>query len=192
MTGGSSSAAIEGGLTVPPPGWARWSDHIRARLFARSIDDKLLNGAVPNGNAVVLVRRARLVNPRYRSKVAAALRKVLASARRHHRSRFIARIPLLEGEVLRSEPLIMTLADELEEEESVSPRGVILAERLVTDGDSPVYWSGNPNPTGVETVDSAVRHARAALHEQVHRFGDRLIRAHDRRMRSHDVLDDNV
>ena len=63
---------------MPPPGWARWSDHIRARLFARSIDDKLLNGAVPKGSAVVLVRRARLVNPRYRAKVAAALRKVLA------------------------------------------------------------------------------------------------------------------
>lgn len=165
MTGGHQTAAIGGAtVTVPPPGWARWSDHIRARLFARSIDEKLLNGDAPNGSPVILVRRARLIDPRHRSKVATALRNLIEAARRRERNSFVARIPLLEREVLRSEALILTLADELEQEKRVSPRGVILAERLITDGGSPVYWSGNPNPSGMESVDSAVKHARAALH----------------------------
>ena len=65
--------------------------------------------------------------------------------------------------MLANELLILTLADELEQEERVSPRGVILADRLVTDGDSPVYGrTRSPSPN--ETVESAVRHARAALH----------------------------
>jgi hypothetical protein len=163
MTGGLDSAAIGGGIPVPPPGWARWSDRIRARVFARSIDDKLLNGEAPKGSPVILVRRARLISRRYRSKVAAALRKLIDAARRHDRNPFVARILLLEDEVLRSAALILTLADELEDEEKISPRGVILAERLITDGSSPVYLA-MPHQRGVETVESAVKHARAALH----------------------------
>jgi len=165
MTGGPHTAAIgRTTVAVPPPGWARVTDRVLARIRARSIDEQLLNGGVADSDAVVIVRRARLISRRHRSKVAAALRNLVEAARRHESNPFVARIPLLEDDVLRSEPLILTLADELEGEEKVSPRGVILAERLVTDGDSPVYWSGNPHPIGVESVDTAVKHARAALH----------------------------
>jgi uncharacterized protein YcsI (UPF0317 family) len=44
---------------------------------------------------------------------------------------------------------------------------VILADRLIRDGDSPVYWrcgmAMEANPPE-ESVETAVRHARAALH----------------------------
>jgi hypothetical protein len=164
MTGGHQAAAIGGGITGPPPGWARWSDRILARLFARSIDEKLLSAAASNGSPAIIVRRARLLSRRYRSKVADALRKLIEAARRRDRNPFVARIPLREEDVLDSEPLILTLADELEREETVNPRGVILAERLVTDGGSPVYWSSPVERRKVESVESAVRHARVALH----------------------------
>jgi hypothetical protein len=163
MTGGHQSAALGGRFPVPPPGWARWSDHLRARIYARSIDDQLLHGGVADGDPVVIVRRARLINRRYRSKVAAALRRLVEAARRPERNPFVARLPLCEREVLDSEPQIRTLADELEEEDRVSPRGVILAERLITDGSSPIYPPA-PHQRAVETVESAVGHARAALH----------------------------
>jgi hypothetical protein len=98
--------------------------------------------------------------------LARALRMMLEAARRRQLSPFVAQIPLQLQEVLETEPLILTLATELEEEERVSPRGVILAERLIRDGDSPVYWRGDvemrKNP--VESVEVAVTHARAALH----------------------------
>jgi hypothetical protein len=164
MTGGDETVAINGTHPVPPPGWARVSDRIRARVFARAIDEKLLNGGAANGSALVIVRRARLLNPRYRSRVATALRKLVAAARRSERNMFVAQLRLREDEILESEPLILTLADELEHEDRVSPRGVILADRLITDGDSPVYGPIPIHHPREETVESAVRRARAALH----------------------------
>jgi hypothetical protein len=164
MTGGHQSAAIGGTVSVPPPGWARVSDRILARLRARAIDDKLLNGEVTDGDPVVIVRRARLISHRYRSAVAAALRKLVAAAGRPSQKLFPAEIPLRSDEVLASEPLILTLADELENEERASPRGVILADRLIRDGDSPVYAPIPLNNPPEETVESAVKRARAALH----------------------------
>jgi hypothetical protein len=139
------------------------TDRIMARLRARSIDDKLLDG-VADGRPVVLVRRARLLQRRYRSKVAAALRRLIEAARRNEPNFFAAQLRLKVREVLASEPLILTLADELEQEERVSARGVILADRLITDGASPVYGPDPVEHPPEETVESAVRHARAALH----------------------------
>jgi hypothetical protein len=135
-----------------------------ARLRARSIDDQLLNGSVGEGSPVVLVRRARLLHRRYRAAVARALRGLIDEARRNQLNLFAAKLPLKVREVLASEPLILTLADELEQEESVSPRGVILADRLITDGDSPVYGPTPIHHPPETTVEDAVRHARAALH----------------------------
>jgi hypothetical protein len=163
LTGGDQTATISGTAFVPPPGWARVTDRIMARVRARSIDEKLLNGADTDGSAVMLVRRGRLLHRRYRSRVAAALRKLIEAARRGELNYFRAQIPLRVSEVLENEPVILTLADELEQEERVSPRGVILADRLITDGDSPVY-PPTPNRPRQDTVESAVKRARAALH----------------------------
>jgi predicted 2-oxoglutarate/Fe(II)-dependent dioxygenase YbiX len=116
---GSGTATIGGNPAVPPPGWARVTDRIMARLRARSIDDKLLNGGVTDGSPVVLVRRARLLQRRYRSAVAASLRGLIESARRNQPNFFAAKLQLKVREVLASEPLILTLADEIEHDESV-------------------------------------------------------------------------
>jgi hypothetical protein len=145
----------------------RLRERLLARLRARSIDESLLAGGSDNGNRVTLARRARLLDRRHRTKLARALRRMLEAARRGELSLFVAQIPLQLQEVLETEPLILTLASELEEEERVSPRGVILADRLIRDGDSPVYWRGEveirENPAA-ESVEVAVKHARAALH----------------------------
>jgi hypothetical protein len=164
MTGGHQTAAIGGTVSVPPPGWARVSDLILARIRGRAIDDKILNGEVTDGNPVVIVRRARLISQRYRSAVATALRKLVSAAQHPNQKMFPAEIPLRSDVILESEPLILTLAEELEHEEAVSPRGVILADRLVRDGDSPVYAPLPREHPPEETVESAVKRARAALH----------------------------
>jgi hypothetical protein len=159
--------------------WAKFSiekivattPRLMTRLIARvrgpAIDDQLLAGNPPDGNPVALARLARLLDVRYRSQLAEALRRLLAAAKRPRLNPFVAELPLKVQEVLGAEPLILELAAELEREESVSPRGVILADRLIRDGDSPVYWrsdlSRHPDPSP-ETVELAVRHARAALH----------------------------
>jgi hypothetical protein len=164
VSGWDNTAAVEGGASTPPPGWARWTDIILARVRGRSIDDKLLDGAALNGDPVITVRRAKLLAPRYRRNVASALRRLVEAARRPHPGWFLARLPLQAAEVLENEPLILTLADELEAQERISPRGVILADRLVRDGDSPVYGFVPVSRGRDRTVEDAVRHARAALH----------------------------
>ena len=138
-----------------------------ARVRGRAIDDQLLAGRTPNGNAVARARLTRLLDSRYRSKLARALRRLLDAARRPRPSRFDPEVPLQAREVLDTEPLILQLAADLEADEAVSPRGVILVDRLIRDGDSPVYWrcgmAMEVNPPE-ESVETAVRHARAALH----------------------------
>jgi hypothetical protein len=142
----------------------RLYDRIRARLLAHSIDDGLLNGRATDRNPVVVVRLARILSRGHRARVASSLRRLLGEARRNDRSRLTPQLQIKGREVLGSEPLILTLADELEQEESVNARGVILADRLITDGGSPVYAPDPISHPPEETVESAVKHARAALH----------------------------
>jgi hypothetical protein len=137
-----------------------------ARLRGRAIDDTLLAGQPPDGNPVTLARLSRLLDVRYRATIAVALRTMLRAAKGRRLSPFIAQIPLRVQEVLETEPLILTLARELEEEVAVSPRGVILADRLIRDGASPLYWRSDITvdpETAEESVEVAVKHARAAL-----------------------------
>jgi hypothetical protein len=137
-----------------------------ARLRGRAIDDRLLAGRSPNGDPVTLARLSRLLDIRYRATVADALRRMLEAARRRRINHFVAQIPLRAQEVLETEPLILMLARELEEDDAVSPRGVILADRLIRDGDSPLYWRSDisaDSESGEQSVEVAVKHARAAL-----------------------------
>jgi len=141
-------------------------DTLIARLRGRSIDERLLAGQTVDGNRVTRARLARLLDRGYRSTLADALRTMLEVARGRQLSPYLAQIPLRIKEVLETEPLILTLAAELEEEEAVSPRGVILADRLIRDGDSPLYWRSPikvDENAGEESIEAAVRHARAAL-----------------------------
>ncbi len=141
-------------------------NRVLSRLRGRAIDDQLLAGRTPNGDPVARARLARLLDIRYRAKLAEALRRLLQAAKRPHPNRFVAEIPVKAREVLDTEPLILKLAEELEEDDEVSPRGVILADRLVRDGDSPVYWRSDVKVDAdapEDDVQTAVRHARAAL-----------------------------
>jgi hypothetical protein len=160
---GSGTATIGGSPPIPPSGWARLIDRIIARVCARSLDDELLNGGFDHGSPAVLLRRARLLHHRYRSAVAHALRRLIDETRVGRRNAYATRVPVKVREVLRNASLILALADEVEHDEAVSPRGVILAERLITDGQSPVYGLNFGEPREA-SVESAVRHARAALH----------------------------
>lgn len=133
-------------------------ERIVARLRAHSIDDRLLAGELPEGSAETRARCTRLLDRTYRSAVADHLRKLVEDAERAERNRLRAQIPLRETEVTGARSLVLGLADEVEGDPSVHPRGVILADRLIRDGDSPVYWPCD------ESVVRAVKHARAALH----------------------------
>lgn len=105
-----------------------------------------------------MARSARLLEPGYRSEVAAALREMLDDAEHARRLFFKAQVQLREPQIIAARSLIRDLADQLEADAAVSPRGVILADRLIRDGDSPLFWPRN------ESVESAVKQALSALH----------------------------
>jgi hypothetical protein len=133
-------------------------ERLLARVRARSLDDRLLAGEQPEESRQLMARSARLLEPGYRSDVAAALREMLDAAEHARRLFFKAQVQLREPQIIAVRSLIRDLADQLETDPAVSPRGVILADRLVRDGDSAMFWPGN------ESVESAVKQALSALH----------------------------
>jgi hypothetical protein len=143
----------------------RWIVRLRAALHGHSLDNRLLAGEPPSATPELAERCARLLDPGKRRRLAQWLRGALEEASRPAVAyRFTAKIPLQRAEIRECGPLIETLADELANEPRVSPRGVIMVERLLRDGRSPLY--GGYFGLLVEREDSvgpAVRHARSAL-----------------------------
>jgi hypothetical protein len=132
-------------------------ERLLARVRAHSLDDRLLAGERPEASRQLMARSARLLEPEYRSDVAGALREMLDAAEHARRIFMKAQVRLREPEIVAARTQIRELADELESDVAVSPRGVILADRLIRDGDSPLFWPCN------DSVESAVERARTAL-----------------------------
>ena len=98
-----------------------------------------------------------LLDTRNRVAVANALRRLVEIADPRERKVLGAGLHVRRKELNEFRPLILSLADEIEGDPDVQPRGVILADRLVRDGESPVYWPRQ------ESVEAAVNQARAAI-----------------------------
>ena len=122
-------------------------------LFSKhSFDDRLLAGELSPESGQGNARAKQLVSPRHRAKSAEALRNLVEEAQRPHASLFNANLRVQRALIRDNQALILTLARELEELPTVDPRGVILADRLILDGTSPVY-----------TAESAIQENGALL-----------------------------
>jgi hypothetical protein len=123
-------------------------------LFSkRSLDDRLLTGELSPDSGQGKVRAEQLLSARHRARSAKALRELVEEAQRPRASLFNANLRIQRVVIRENQALILTLARELEELAVVNPRGVILADRLIKDGGSPVY-----------TTESAIEeHGRIAL-----------------------------
>jgi hypothetical protein len=130
-------------------------------LFKRhSIDDRLLSGELSPDSGEGRKRAEQLVSARHRAQCAEALRDLVEEARRAHPSFFNANLRVQRFPIRKNQELILTLAREVEDLPAVNPRGVILADRLVQDGESPAY----AYPAGDHgEIARAVDEARAAL-----------------------------
>lgn len=129
-------------------------------LFSkRSLDDRLLSGELSPDTGKGKKRAEELVSPHHRQEAARALVELIEEAQRDRPSFFNANLRVRRMPLRDNQALILTLARELEELPEVDPRGVILADRLVTDGASPVY--------GIDLdhgqIHKAVERAREAL-----------------------------
>jgi hypothetical protein len=132
-----------------------------ANLFSkRSLDDRLLSGELSPDTGEGKRRAEQLVSARHRAQSATALRELVEEALRPHASFFNANLRVQRFPIRENQVLILTLAKELEELPAVNPRGVILADRLVQDGESPAY--AYPYEDRGE-IARAVERAREAL-----------------------------
>lgn len=68
-----------------------------------------------------------------------------------------AQVVLRDFQLVKARSQIRDLADMVGGNEPVSPRGVILADRLVRDGESPMFWPSQAS------IEAALKEARAAL-----------------------------
>ncbi len=132
-------------------------DRTLARVRARSLDERLLAGARPEESRLLIARSAVLLEPENRSKVARALMEMLDAAEHARMNYMRAQLVLRDFQLVKTRSQIRDLADMVGGNEPVSPRGVILADRLVRDGDSPMFWPSE------ESIEAAVKEARAAL-----------------------------
>jgi hypothetical protein len=132
-------------------------DRTLARVRARSLDERLLAGARPEESRLLIARSTVLLEPENRSKVARALMEMLDAAEHARMNYMRAQLVLRDFQLVKTRSQIRDLADMVGGNEPVSPRGVILADRLVRDGDSPMFWPSE------DSVEAAVKEARAAL-----------------------------
>jgi hypothetical protein len=132
-------------------------DRILARVRARTLDERLLAGARPEDSRLLMARSAILLDPENRSDIAKALTEMLDAAQ-HARMNFLrAQVVLRDFELVKARSQILDLAGVLDGRAPVSARGVILADRLIRDGGSPMFWPSN------DSIPAALSDARAAL-----------------------------
>jgi hypothetical protein len=132
-------------------------------LFSRrSLDDRLLTGELSPDSGQGKVRAEQLRSARHRAQSAKALRELVEEAQQPRASLLNANLRVQRGLIKENQALILTLARELEELTVVNPRGVILADRLIKDGESPVYTTESAIEEHGQLV-RAVERARAAL-----------------------------
>jgi hypothetical protein len=135
---------------------------LRDLFGRRSLDDRLLKGELSFDTGEGKRRAEQLMSSRHRAKCAEALRDLVEEAQKPRASLFNANLRIQRALIRENQALILTLARDLEELPAVNPRGVILADRLIEDGESPVYITEAGIDEHGELVRSVER-AREAL-----------------------------
>ena len=130
---------------------------LRALTHRAKLDAMLLDGTDPTGSAELQLRASQLTGGRYRDMLARSLVESVEAAEGERR-RSMASIPLAYGEVRAARAALLELANGLRGEGPVAPAGVVLAERLVTDGAGPLYIASEH-----DALWRAARRASAAL-----------------------------
>ncbi len=124
--------------------------YLRALAHRGRLDSELLEGADPGVSAELELRAAQLTSRRHRRVLADSLEEIMRVAERSSAPRVSASAPLVRADVRAARAALLDLECSLRREGDVRPAGVILAERLLTDGSGPLY---------VESENDALWHA---------------------------------
>jgi hypothetical protein len=132
---------------------------LRARVYFRRarLDGLLAEGASPQESPEPAIRASQLTSMRLRGQLADSLEKVVRIARGKSPTR-TACPPLARADIRACTAALLQLALGLREDGEVNVTGVVLAQRLLTDGTGPLYVYGRD-----DELWHATRRASAAL-----------------------------
>lgn len=113
--------------------------HVRVWFTRAKLDQQIATGRAWHSGAATALRARQLSDPRSRQRLARYLRGIVAYADREARPPFSA-VVVDRAAVRADREAILGLAERLEAQDPVNPRGIVAARRLLTDGiDSPLY-----------------------------------------------------
>jgi hypothetical protein len=136
---------------------------LRLRVFAtrEKLDRQIAGARAFEVTDAFALRVRQLSEPRTRQRIAGELRGLLAHAEARRPGPVISAVVIEPRAVRAGRQAILGLAERLEAAAPVSPRGVVLARALLTDGRGAMY-----NPHCEQTVTEAVFAVQDALGER--------------------------
>jgi hypothetical protein len=111
---------------------------LRMRFGRRRLDRELLAGSEPTRDALILGRARQLTARPARAKLARLFERVLDVAREPEWNPY-AVVSIQRSSVRKAAPDLWRLIDLLRGPQPISPQGVLMAYRLLTDGGGPLY-----------------------------------------------------
>ena len=136
---------------------------LRLKVYLRRgrLDRQLVAGHPHDAAAELTLRARHLTNPRTQRDIARNLRGIVRYVDRQQSRKGISCVVISPRAVRAGRTAICELAEQLERGAPVNPRGIVLAQTLLTDGVSPLF-----NPYCHQTVGEATREVQEALEEQ--------------------------
>jgi len=124
-----------------------------------SLDQEIVAGRAWRSGAATALRARQLSDPRSRQRLAGYLRGIVAYVDRVEGRPPFSAVVVDRAAVSDDREAILGLAERLEGEDPVNPRGVVLARRLLTDGiGSPLYnrRCGRPVAAAIWEISDAL------------------------------------
>jgi hypothetical protein len=133
-----SFPSSRGGRAVSPR--AGFALSVRSWLTRGRLDQRIVTGHPWDSGPATALRARQLSDLRSRQRLARSLRGIVAHADRVEGRPLFSAVVIDRAAVRADREAILGLAERLEAENPVNPRGIVLARRLLTDGiDSPLY-----------------------------------------------------
>lgn len=141
-------------------GGLSWKLRLRVVATRSKLDRQIAEGGLCEATDALALRTSQLTDPRSQRQIAASLRRIVTYADRPESAGASSAVVIAPPAVRGGRDALMGLAQRLEEGEPVSPRGIVLARRLLTDGLSPLF-----DPLCRQTVTQAAHEIYWALDE---------------------------
>jgi hypothetical protein len=160
------------GIALGPPfersgsGWAPLALRLRVYLTRGVLDRQIAAGRLHDSTAALAVRAGQLTDPQTLRQLARGLHRIVNYVERSASHPIFTAVVIDRGAVMGARHAILGLAERFEGPAPVSPRGVALAQLLLTDGVSPLF-----NRHSDRTVVQAIWEVQDALDVNVPESG---------------------